>query len=203
MTQGLTHCSFCGKASTEVRYIVADSSSTTICNECALLTIDVLIEREDPEIAGLLERHQHLLTLDNPCVLTRDIHISNESQMPTLWFLGFLPTFLANVTSQLQAEVRLDIALNRIRLAVRTTVGDRSAIYDAIALYGDILSNERSIDEVPLTANARQLFNDLSSVCEGYTKEYKSDPSEECPVSPSQTLGWVLSEDWDEKIRDD
>jgi hypothetical protein len=198
--QAQVHCSFCGKAATEVRYIVAESRSTAICNECALLTIDVLLEHLDPNVAELLERHSYLLNLENPYVVVRDIHIDSVLQTVALLLLGFLPMFLANTASKIPVEVRMDLLPSRIRLAIRTTQADRAAVQDCVTLYGDILSGERSIDEVPMTAAAREEFLRVKSIHETYAGQWIRAPTDGRSVSLMQQLGWVLTEDWDDKI---
>jgi len=182
--------------------MVAESRSTAICNECALLTIDVLMERSDPEVAELLEQHSHLLNFENPRVVVRDIHIGSKSQTQALLLLGFLPTFLASTAPQIRAEIRVNIAPDRIRLAIRATQVERAALQDCVTLYGDILSGEHSIDEVPMTASAREEFLRLKSIHKTYDDQGMNVPTDGNTVSLMQELGWVLAEDWDGKIGD-
>lgn len=94
----------------------------------------------------------------------------------------------------------MDVLPGRIRLAIRTTQADRATVQDCVTLYGDILSGERSIDDVPITATAREEFLRVRSIHETYAGHRVRAPTDGGNVSLMQELGWILTEDWDDKI---
>lgn len=46
--QKTAYCSFCGKAHTEVNRLIVRNDNHSICNECIVLCLDVVIKEQKP-----------------------------------------------------------------------------------------------------------------------------------------------------------
>ena len=185
-------CSFCKRVAKEVRYLVAESKKAAICNECALITLDILLEKRDSELAALLERHHHLVQIDNPAVSVREIQIRPEYQLPALLILGFLPTFLARLEPAISVESRLDITSFGIRLSLRSSDLHREAVEEALVLYGDILVKRKGLSDLSFDDEGKQDLMKLVRTAEEQCVP-KSPAHTKNEYSPIQAIGWVLS----------
>ena len=185
-------CSFCKRAAFEVRHLVTESKGAAICNECALVTLEVLLEKHEPELAGLLERQYHLIQIDNPVVTIREFELRSEYQITALLVLGFFTTFLGWFDPAIKAESRLDVTSPGIRLSVRSSALHRGKVEEALATYGEILTKRKTPSELLISAAGHKALSELVRAAE---ENRLADSNERAKpdYTPTQAIGWILS----------